>query len=112
MPTGALLAMLSSVRKNKATKVNLNKLRLLYKYREFCNTETFQGVVFGPKHLPKWILVFVEEGTTIHKNFGKEQSRLALYVLNRLNLVPEHVETRGLYNKTQQPTTEQVNGCM
>ena len=44
----------------------------------------------------------------VQKNFGKAQSRLALYVLNKLNLVPEHVETRALYNKVQQPTMEQV----
>lgn len=48
-----------------------------------------------------------EEGLTIHAHYGKPQSRLALYVLNQLNLVPEHVETRSLYNKTRQPTTEQ-----
>lgn len=58
------------------------------------------------------MIVFVEEGKTIHQHFGKERSRLALYVLNKLNLVPEHVETRALYNKTQQPTTEQVNYFM
>lgn len=51
---------------------------------------------------------FEEEGTVIHEHLGKEQSRLALYVVNQLNLVPEHVETRSLYNKTQQPNMEQI----
>lgn len=55
------------------------------------------------------LLLLAEEGTTVHKHHGKAQSRLALYVLNQLNLVPEHVETRALYNKTQQPTMEQVS---
>ena len=50
-----------------------------------------------------------EEGTVIHEHLGKEQSRLALYVVNQLNLVPEHVETRSLYSKTQQPNMEQVS---
>lgn len=50
---------------------------------------------------------FEEEGTVIHEHLGKEQSRLALYVVNQLNLVPEHVETRSLYSKTQQPNMEQ-----
>ena len=50
-----------------------------------------------------------EEGTVIHEHLGKEQSRLALYVVNKLNLVPEHVETRSLYSKTQQPNMEQVS---
>ena len=108
---GKLLALLSSVRQNRAFK-SQSKHSIYYKYRDFCNTETFQGIVLWPKHLSTWILVFIEEGRTIHKHFGKERSRLALYVLNKLNLVPEHVETRGLYNKTQQPTTEQVNYCM
>ncbi|KAL9983693.1 hypothetical protein ACROYT_G005909 [Oculina patagonica] len=54
-----------------------------------------------------YTLAEFEEGTVIHKHMGKPQSRLALHVINRLNLVPEHVETRGLYNKTQQPTMEQ-----
>lgn len=51
---------------------------------------------------------FLEEGTIIHSYLGKQQSRLALHVLNKMDIVPEHVETRGLYNKTQQPTMEQV----
>ena len=51
---------------------------------------------------------FSEEGTIIHSYLGKQQSRLALHVLNKMDIVPEHVETRGLYNKTQQPTMEQV----
>ena len=55
------------------------------------------------------LLICAEEGTIIHNHHGKEKSRLALYVLNQLNIVPEHVETRGLYNKTQQPTMEQVS---
>ena len=55
------------------------------------------------------LLLLAEEGTIVHKHHGKAQSRLALYVLNQLNLVPEHVETRALYNKTQQPTMEQVS---
>lgn len=54
-----------------------------------------------------YTLAEFEEGTIIHSYLGKQQSRLALHVLNKMNIVPEHVETRGLYNKTQQPTMEQ-----
>ena len=56
-----------------------------------------------------FVFLTEEEGTVIHEHLGKEQSRLALYVVNQLNLVPEHVETRSLYSKTQQPNMEQVS---
>ena len=46
---------------------------------------------------------------TMTPHVGPPDQRLALYVLNGLPLVPEHVETRPLYN-TLQPGIEQVCG--
>ena len=39
---------------------------------------------------------------------GRKDERLCLYVLKEFNLVPEHVETRKLYNPIQ-PGVEQVD---
>ncbi|XP_065071964.1 myoferlin-like isoform X2 [Rhopilema esculentum] len=47
-----------------------------------------------------------EEGMTAHPHLGPAEQRLALHVLNMQNLVPEHIETRSIYNPLQ-PTIEQ-----
>ena len=52
----------------------------------------------------KYIL---EKTVQLNRHLGPTEERLCLHVLNRLNLVPEHVETRRLYNPAQ-PGMEQV----
>ncbi|XP_059687366.1 fer-1-like protein 5 [Gavia stellata] len=61
------------------------------------------AVTFGDH---TFLLSQFESGPPMHRHPGAPRERLALHVLHACHLVPEHLETRTLYNSTQ-PGLEQ-----
>ncbi|XP_065712625.1 fer-1-like protein 5 [Patagioenas fasciata] len=61
------------------------------------------AVTFGDQTV---LLSQFEGDPPVHQHPGPPRERLALHVLHRCHLVPEHLETRTLYNSTQ-PGMEQ-----
>ncbi|XP_075580324.1 fer-1-like protein 5 [Pelecanus crispus] len=61
------------------------------------------AVTFGDQ---TFLLSHFESGPPAHRHPGVPRERLALHVLHACHLVPEHLETRTLYNSTQ-PGLEQ-----
>ena len=53
------------------------------------------------------LLASTEKTIIRNPHVGAKDERLCLYVLHEFNLVPEHIETRKLYNPIQ-PGVEQV----
>ncbi|XP_027056703.1 myoferlin-like [Pocillopora damicornis] len=78
---------------------------------KYCETNNFHKPKFMGNnkvifHGDAYWLEDFEIGMTISPHMGPPDQRLALHLLNGLPLVPEHVETRPLYN-TLQPGVEQ-----
>ena len=57
---------------------------------------------------PECPFLWTETGKLSNPHLGPADQRLALHMLNSMDLVKEHVETRAIYNPLQ-PGIEQVS---
>jgi hypothetical protein len=88
-----------SITQQDDTKITIGDQTFYLKnYGNFIKFDLFESIFFSVK----------EKEQIVSQYAGPNRERLCLYVLHEFKLVPEHVETRKLYNYIQ-PGHEQVN---